>query len=329
MNVRPFPRGRAVLAATFAVCASLAWSQAQSQAYPAKPVRFIVPYTPGGVADLSARFIGNKLSDTWSQQVLVDNRPGGNTIIGSEALVKSPPDGYTLFLTTIAHTIIPSLMPTPYDAVKDFAAVATIASNEIVLVASPGLPANSLKELIAQAKAKPGQINYGSAGTGTINHLAGELFAVAAGVKLQHISYKGIQPAMADVISGRVELSFASPIYVFPLLGGGKVKALGISGARRLPTLPDVPTFTEGGLSGMDAKNWVGIAAPAGTPRPVIDKISGDVARILGQRDVSEFLVKQGLEPFISTPDQAAALIRNDIARFAGVIKSANIKLEN
>jgi tripartite-type tricarboxylate transporter receptor subunit TctC len=292
-------------------------------------VRFIVPYTPGGVADLSARFIGNKLADAWGQQVLVDNRPGGNTIIGSEALVKSPADGYTIFLTTIAHTIIPSLMPTPYDAVKDFAAVSTIASNEIVLVASPGVAAGNLKELIALAKSKPGQLNYGSAGTGTINHLAGELFAVAAGIKLQHVSYKGIQPAMSDVMSGRVEMSFASPIYVFPLLKGGKLKALAISGSNRLAGMPDVPTFAEGGLPGVDVKNWVGIAAPAATPKAVIDKISADVAKILALPDVREFLVKQGLDPFISTPEQAAALIRNDIARFANIIKSANIKVEN
>ncbi len=323
-------RLHSLLANTALACAlGLLSAAASAQTFPAKPVRFIVPYTPGGVADLSARFIGNKLADAWGQQVLVDNRPGGNTIIGSEALVKSPADGYTIFLTTIAHTIIPSLMPTPYDAVKDFAAVSTIASNEIVLVASPGVAAGSLKELIALAKSKPGQLNYGSAGTGTINHLAGELFAVAAGIKLQHVSYKGIQPAMSDVMSGRVEMSFASPIYVFPLLKGGKLKALGISGSNRLAGMPDVPTFAEGGLPGVDVKNWVGIAAPAATPKAVIDKISADVAKILALPDVSEFLVKQGLDPFISTPEQAAALIRNDIARFAKIIKSANIKLDN
>ena len=324
MKLHSLP-ARAVLACTLALLSAAA----VGQTFPVKPVRFIVPYSPGGVADLSARFIGNKLADAWGQQVLVDNRPGGNTIIGSEALVKSPADGYTIFLTTIAHTIIPSLMPTPYDAVKDFAAVCTIASNEIVLVASSTVPAGNIRELIALAKSKPGQLNYGSAGTGTINHLAGELFAVAAGIKLQHVSYKGIQPAMSDVMSGRVEMSFASPIYVFPLLKGGKLKALAISGSKRLSGMPDVPTFVEGGLPGLDVKNWVGIAAPAATPKPIIDKISADAAKILALSDVSEFLVKQGLDPFISTPDQAAALIRNDIARFAKVIKSANIKLEN
>jgi len=317
---------RTMIAAALLAFAGVAASQ---QAYPSKPIRFIVPYPPGGTTDPMARLVGQKLAETWGQPVVVENRPGGNTIIGSEALVKSPADGYTIFLTSIAHVIIPSLIALPYDAIKDFAAVATIASNELVLVMHPSVPARSLQELVALAKAKPGQLNYASPGSGTINHLAGELFSIGTGVKMQHVPYKGSGPAMTDLLSGQVQMYFASPIYVMPFLKNEKVKAIAITGETRSSVLPEVPTFTEAGLAGFEVKNWVGVAAPAATPKAIIDKLSAEIAKILAMPEVKEKLIGQGMDPFISTAEQAAALMKTDLARFAKVIKSANIKMEN
>jgi tripartite-type tricarboxylate transporter receptor subunit TctC len=317
---------RALVAAALMMLVGVAAAQ---QAYPGKPIRFIVPYPPGGTTDPLARLVAQQLSESWGQPVLVENRPGGNTIIGSEALLKSPADGYTLFLTSIAHVIIPSLIPLPYDAIKDFAAVGTIASNELVLVVHPSVPAKTLQELVALAKAKPGQLNYASPSTGTINHLAGELLAIGMGLKLQHVPYKGSGPAMTDLLSGQIQMYFAGPIYVLPFLKSEKVRAIAISGESRVAALPQVPTFSESGLPGFEVKNWVGVAAPAATPRAIIDKLSAEIARILATPEVKEKLVSQGMDPFISTADQAAALMKTDLARFAKVIKSANIKLEN
>jgi len=308
---------------------AIAGLAAAQQAYPSKSIRFIVPFPPGGTTDQLARLVGQKLTESWDQQVIVDNRPGGNTIIGSEALVKSPADGYTILLTSIAHVIVPSLLPTPYDAIKDFAAVATIASNELVLVLHPSVPANTLQELIALAKSRPGQLNYASTGSGTINHLAGELLNIRTGIKLQHIPYKGAAPALVDLIGGQVQMFINHPIAVIPYIRSGKVKAISISGESRLSVLPQVPTFSEAGLPGFDLKNWAGVAAPAATPKAIIDKLSAEIARILNLPEVKEKLVGQGMDPFISTPEQAAALMKADMAKFVRIIKTANIKMEN
>ncbi len=313
---------------TAGVLIAIAGLAAAQQVYPSKSIRFIVPFPPGGTTDQLARLIGQKLTESWGQQVIVDNRPGGNTIIGSEALVKSPADGYTIFLTSIAHVIIPSLLPTPYDAIKDFAAVATIASNELVLVLHPSVPANTLQELIALAKSKPGQLNYASSGSGTINHLAGELLSIRTGIKMQHVPYKGAGPALADLIGGQVQMFINHPITLIPYIKSGKVKAISISGETRLSVLPQVPTFGEAGLPGFDLKNWVGVAAPAATPKAIIDKLSAEIARILVKPEVKEKLVGQGMDPFISSPEQAAALMKADLAKFIKVIKAANIKID-
>ena len=307
---------------------AIAGLAAAQQAYPSKSIRFIVPFPPGGTTDQLARLVGQKLTESWDQQVIVDNRPGGNTIIGSEALVKSPADGYTILLTSIAHVIVPSLLPTPYDAIKDFAAVATIASNELVLVLHPSVPANTLQELIALAKSRPGQLNYASTGSGTINHLAGELLNIRTGIKLQHIPYKGAAPALVDLIGGQVQMFINHPIAVIPYIRSGKVKAISISGESRLSVLPQVPTFSEAGLPGFDLKNWAGVAAPAATPKAIIDKLSAEIARILNLPEVKEKLVGQGMDPFISSPEQAAALMKADLAKFIKVIKAANIKMD-
>jgi tripartite-type tricarboxylate transporter receptor subunit TctC len=261
--------------------------------------------------------------------VIVDNRPGGNTIIGTQALTRAAPDGYTILMMAIAHTIIPNLLPTPYHPIKDFAPVATVGRGELVLVLHPSVAANNLQELIALAKAKPGQLNYASASTGGPLHLAGELFNMLAGVKTQHIPYKGGAPAMADLLGGHVQMMFSPPPEAIPHVRSGKLKAIAVSGNARLPSLPHVSTFAEAGMPGFTAKNWFGVLAPAGTPKPVIEKLSSEIARILALPDVREKLLGQGMDPYISTPGEFAALLKSDYALYGKIIKSANIKLEN
>ncbi len=297
--------------------------------YPNKPIRLIVPYATGGSTDPLARLLGQKLSESWGQQVAVDNRPGGNTIIGTEALAKSPADGYTLIMVLATHVILPYLYNSlPYDAIKDFAPVATFAMNEQVMVLHPSVPANNLREFIALAKAKPGQLNYSSSGSGGVNHLAEELFCILAGIKVQHVPYKGGGPALADLVAGQVQMYFGPPIIVIPFIKSGRIKAIAVSGEHRLSALPQVPTFTEAGLPGLDAKVWYGILAPAGTPKDIIDKLSVAIAKILATTDVKEKLVLQGMEPFSAGPGEFAALLKADMAKFGTVIKTANIKIE-
>jgi len=299
------------------------------EAYPSKPIRFIIPFTPGGSTSVLARLIGQKLSESWGQQVIVDNRPGGNTIIGSEALVKSAPDGYTILQVTPFHVTNPHLFPKlPYDPIKDFAPVATLVVSEFVLVLNPGVPANDLRELIALAKSKPGQLNYASTGNGGATHLASEFFNIMAGVKVQHIPYKGTVPALTDVIGGQVQMLFAIPIIAIPHINSGKLKAIAISGEKRWSAIAQVPTFTEAGLPNFDVKAWYGVLAPAETPKEIVNKLSAEIARILALPDIKEKLLGQGMDPFVSTPEQFAALIKADLAKYARIIKAANIKIE-
>ena len=308
--------------------ASLAAAQ---QAYPNKPIRFIVPFPPGGSSDPVARLVGQKLSESWGQQVIVDNRPGGNTVMGSEALAKSPPDGYTILLVTPTTHVINSLLlqNLPYDSISDFAPVTTLTKSEYVLVLNPLVPANTLPEFIALVKSKPGELNYASSGTGTGTHLAGELFNIGAGVKIQHIPYKGGGQSLTDLMGGRVQLSFSVPIALIPHIKSGKLKAIAITGETRFSRLPQVPTFAEGGLPGYDLKSWQGIFLPGRTPRAIIDKLSTEIGRIMAMPDVGEKLDAQGMTPVVSTPEQFAEMINTDVARFAKIIKTANIKVEN
>ena len=299
------------------------------QTYPNKPIRLIIPFPPGGSNNLIARLLGQKLTESWAQPVVVDNRPGGNTVIGTEALVKSQPDGYTVLLAASSHVTTPLLQPTPYDAIRDFAPIATIASTELVLTVHPSLPANTLQEFIALAKSKPGQLNYASAGTGNSTHLAGAFFNILTGARMQHIPYKGSGPALTDLIGGQIQLYFVSPGSALPLIQSGKIRAIAISGEARSRALPQVPTFTEAGLPGFDVKVWYGLLAPAGTPNAIVDKLSSEIVKIAAMPDVADKLRSQGLEPFYTTPAQLAALIKADTAKYAKIIKTANIKLEN
>ena len=302
---------------------------AAQQSYPSKPIRLIIPYPPGGSTDPVARLVGQKLTEIWGQQVFVDSRPGGNTVIGTDALAKSAPDGYTLLLTTNAIVILPHLIASlPYDSVNDLAPVATLIGSEYVLALYPGVPANNLQELIALAKSKPSELNYASSGSGSLGHLAAELFNMMAGVKIQHIPYKGGGLSFVDLIGGQVQLAFNNPIIIIPHIKTGKLKAIAISGEARSPLLPQVQTFAEAGLLGFSAKNWFGIIAPGATPKGIINKLSTEIGRILTMPELKEALAKQGMDPFVSTPEQFAALMKADSARYGKVIRAANIKIE-
>jgi len=296
--------------------------------YPTRPIRLIVPFPPGGSTTIMARLIGQKLTESWGKQVVVDNRGGGNTIIGSQALVRAAPDGYTILNVTSTHSINPSLLATPYDAIKDFAPVATTIATESLMVVTPGLPAHNLKELIALAKAKPGQLNFASSGSGTSNHLSAELFCIMAGIKMQHIPHKGAGPATTDLMGGQVQMFMNNALPLIPLVKAGRMRAIAISGGKRLVSLPDVPTFAEAGLPGYEVKSWQGILAPAGTPTPIIDKLAQEITRILNTPEMTEQLLAMGADPFPGGPQQFAALIKADLTRYAKLIKQANIKLE-
>ena len=298
--------------------------------YPARPIRLITPFAPGGSTTTVGRVIGQKLTESWGQNVIVDNRPGGNMIIGTDALAKATPDGYTILLTTNAHVINPSLFSKlPYDPIKDFAPVGNVYISEFVLVINPALPANNLQELITLAKAKPGQLNYATTGAGGSGHLANEMFAMLAGIKTQHIPYKGAGPAMVDLIGGQIQMFINNPLTVIGHIKSGRMRGIAVTGEVRLPTLPQVPTFSEAGLPGMDVKPWFCVVAPTGTPKPIINKLSTEIARIMAMPDVQDYLAKQGMMPFSSTPEQLATLMKTDMARWAKFIKAANIRLDN
>jgi tripartite-type tricarboxylate transporter receptor subunit TctC len=322
-----------VLAAAFRILMSVALvvltgSAGAQQSYPAKPIRIIVPFPPGASNDILARIVGKKLTDAFGVQTIVDNRAGASTIIGASALLKSPPDGYTIMVTSGTHLITPLLLPAPYDAVKDFAPVATLDRSDYLLVVHPALPANTLKEFIALAKARPGQINYASSATGSGNHLSAELLAMRTGIKMQHVPYKGGGPAVVDLMAGQVHMFFNSPSSTLPYVQRGKLKALAMTGDVRFAALPNVPTFAEAGLPNFDVKSWHAILAPLATPRPIIDVLGAEVAKILAMPDTIERLASLGLTPFVSTPEQLAALMKSETARYGAVIKAANIKAD-
>lgn len=310
----------------------VAGSAAAQQAYPNRPIRFIVPYPPGGGADPVARIVAQKLVEAWGQPVIVDNRPGGNTVIGNDAVAKAAPDGYTILLGSNTLSTLSSLLPSlPYDPLKDFDAVAAIAKSPYVLVVHPSVPASNLKELIAVAKARPGQLNYAAAGTGGMGHLGIEMLTMMTGIKLQFVPYKGSGPLISDLIAGQIQLALNNTIStIAPLIKGDRLKPIAVGSEKRLAALPQVPTFGEAGLPGYEAITWFAIVAPAGTPKAIIDKISNQTAALLAMPDTQDSLAKQGMEPFVSTrPDEVASLIRTEMAKYARIIRSANIKIEN
>jgi len=301
-----------------------------AQSFPVKPVRVITPFTAGSAIDTLARVVGQKLGDTWGQQVVIDNRIGANGIIGTEAAAKAPPDGYTVYLGNISTLAVnPHLyLKLPYDALRDFAPVTLAATIPVVLVVHPSLPVKSVRELIALAKAHPGQLNYASGGTGSAQHLPMEMLRVDTGINIVHVPYKGLGPAFSDVLGGQVPMMFTGVSNVVPYMKTGRLRVLAIGSPRRSATLPDVPTVAEAGVPGFDFDSWTGYLVPVGTPRELIVKLHADITRTLVAPEVRDKLVTLGFDLVGGTPEAFATLIRNDIARFGKLIKAAGIKAE-
>jgi tripartite-type tricarboxylate transporter receptor subunit TctC len=314
------------LAALLALSASCAWAQE----YPTKPIRLVVPFPAGGTTDILAREVGQYLSVSLGQPVVVDNRPGAGGNIGADLVAKSPPDGYTLLMGTVGtHAINASLYAKiPYDHVKDFAPVILVAGVPNVLVVNPSVPVNSVQELIAYAKANPGKLNFASSGAGTSIHLSGELFKVMAGVKMTHVPYKGSAPALQDLLGGQVQLMFDNLPPSLPQIKGGKLRALAVTSTTRAPALPDVPTIAESGLPGFEASSWFGILAPAGTPPAIIAKVNAEVDKWLASPEGKEKLVAIGANAGGGSPEDFARHIQAETAKWAKVVKDSGAKVD-
>ena len=322
-----FVTGNASLAAATLLFAA---ATASAQSYPVKQIRFVVPFPPGGPADILARTIGQSLSETWAQQVVIDNRAGAGGNIGAEIVAKAPPDGYTMLMGFVGtHAINSSLYRTlPFDAVKDFEPVALVAMVTIILVVHPSLPVKSVKELIALAKAHPGELSFGSPGNGTPQHLAGELFNTMTSVKMVHVPYKGAVPALTDLLGGRLSMIFSSMPPALPHVQSGKLRALGVTSATRSAAAPDVPTIAQSGLKGYEVINWYGVLVPAKTPKEIVGKLNGEVVRIMNLPAVKERLAAQGAETYTSTPEKFADMIRTETEKWAKVVKFSGAQLD-
>ena len=307
----------------------LCWGVANAQLYPSKPVRFIIPFPPGGPTDIVGRLAADRLSKAWNVQVIADNRPGSGGNIGTEQCARSPADGYTMCMISIAQSISPAIYPKlGFDPVRDFAHVTLLATLPSLLVVHPSLPAQNVRELIALAKERPGALNYASGGSGTSSHLLMEMFNQRSGIATVHIIYKGTGPALVDQLSGRVELAFSTAIAVQPYVQSGKLRALAISTLERLPTLPDVPTISESGLAGFDGGSWQGVVMPAGTPRELVHAVSGELAKILRAPDMKERIVAMGGIPLGTSPDEFAAFMKAEGEKWAQVAKAAKVSTE-
>lgn len=303
--------------------------QAAAQAWPNKSVRLVVPFPAGGSADTLARLLGQKLTERLAQPFVIDNRPGAGGNIGTDLVAKAPGDGYTMLVTPSSLAIAPSLYPAlSWDPVKDFAPVVLVASTPNILVVHPSVTATSVQELVALAKTKPGQLNYASGGNGATNHLAGELFKRMTGTEIVHIPYRGNPLAVIDVLNGQVAMMFDFMITSLPHVKAGKLRPLAVTGTKRSPQVPDLPTVAEAGVPGYEASTWFSVMAPAGTPAEAVTRLNAEVNAILQMGDVRERLDTLGAEPMGGTPADVAALIRADLAKWAEVVKAANIRIE-
>ena len=317
---------RSAIGATLALAAAM---PAPAQTYPSKPITIVVPASPGGAIDLAARLIGQKLTDAWSQPVVIDNKAGATGIIGTEAVAKSAPDGHTLALVASSHAINPSMVKKlPFDTVKSFEAVVQTHVVPLVLVTAPAFPAKDLKELIAYGKANPGKLSFASSGSGGAPHFSGELFKSMTGLEMTHIPYKGSTLAHPDLMSGRVSLMFDTLAATGTQIKGGGLKAYAVTTTQRAATLPNVPTMAEAGLPGYETSTWGGLLAPAGTPRPVVAKLAAEVTRILALPDVKQKLLDAGVEPVGGTPEQFNTFIGKEMVKWARVAKDAGIQPE-
>jgi tripartite-type tricarboxylate transporter receptor subunit TctC len=311
-------------------CASLLTPDSIAQTYPVKPIRLVVPFTPGGSTDLVARIAGQKLEEAWNQQVIIDNRPGAGGNVGLDYVAKSAPDGYTLVIGHIGtFGFGPSLYSRlPYDPVRDFAPIAMFATVPNMLVVNASLPVKSVKGLLALAKARPGQLNYGSAGNGSASHLAVEYFKLLSKTDIMHIPYKGTGPLVTDLIAGQTSLTITGVPPLYPQVRSGRLRALGVASAQRLPLLPEVPTIAEAGVPGYESTTWFGLLAPAKTPKEIILKLNAELLKILQRPDVKERLLADGADPAGSTPEQFGAYIKSEIERWAKVIQQAGVHVE-
>jgi tripartite-type tricarboxylate transporter receptor subunit TctC len=319
-------RGNPALIVALLACFAAAGAAAQT--YPVKTVRIIVPFAPGGSNDILARVIGQKLTEAWGQQVIAENRPGGGTVIGTEVVAKSAPDGYTLLMVSPSHSTNPTLLKKlPYDTFRDLAPIILVAHSSNVLLSHPSLPARSVKELIALARSRPDQITYASGGNGTSTHLSGELLAQRAGVKMVHVPYKGAAPALLALLSGQVTWIFSNAIPSVPHLKAGRLRALAVTGAKPNPVLPDVPTLMST-LPGFEVYTWYGIAAQGSTPKDLVARINRDIARILESSEMRSRIAAEGAETRGGTPEDFSAFLRAEIDKWAVVIRKAGIRLE-
>ena len=301
-----------------------------AQEYPVKPVRIIVPVGTGGATDILTRALAQRLAMVWNQQVIVDNRPGGGSNIGFETAARAPADGYTLLMAQPALTVNVSLYrKLAYDPLRDFSAITLAATSANVLVVHPTVPARSLKELIALAKARPGQLSYGSAGNGTTPHLSGELFKSMSGIDMQHIPYKGGGQAVADVLGGHVDIAFSSLASLAPQIKGQRLRALAVTSAKRSALMPDLPTFSEAGLPGYSVTGWFGVLAPNGTPREVISRLHADITKTLNEPELMRVLMAAGIEPATSqSPQELTAFLQAEINKWAKVVKASGASVQ-
>ena len=313
--------------AALAMCSSA--SQAQP-AYPSQPLKIVVPFAPGGGSDFIARFVADKLTKSLGQPVLVDNRPGAGGLLGIELGVKAPPDGYTFILVASSYAVNPSIFKLKFDPITDITPVIQISQGPMVLLANPGLKIKTVAELLARAKAQPGDITFASAGLGSVTHMAGEYFASAAKVKMTHVPYKGTSPALTDTIAGQTNVFFSSPASALSHVESGKLVALGVTTLKRAPgaTYAKVPTIAEAGLPGYEAVLWHGLIGPKGVPKAMVERINKEIASALANKDAIEKLETDGVAPAGGTADQFAALIKKDIALWSKVVKDGNIKVE-
>ena len=301
---------------------------AAAQSWPSKPIRYIVPFPPGAFNDTLARTLAAELPKTLGQQVIVDNRPGGNTIIGTEIAAKSPPDGYTLFGAALPFSVIQSLYKTSFDVTKDFAPITLAGVTPNLLVANPGVPFDNVKGLIAYAKANPGKLNYASTGNGTSNHLSFELFKAMTGTQVTHVPYKGSAPAVTDLIAGQVQVMFDNTPNVLPHVKAGKLKALGVSSRTRSPLAPEVPTVDEAGVPGYEVGVWFGVLTVAGTPPDIVKRLNTEMVKVLTSPEVKQRIANSGVDVVASSPEQFGALLKSEVARWAKVIQEAGIKAD-
>ena len=318
-----------ILCAAFTAAAPAAQSAATSSgAYPTKPVRLIVPFPPGGSNDIVARLVGADLTERLGKQVIIDNRGGAGGVVGSEIAAHSEPDGHTLLIISVAYAFNPSLYKLRFDPEKSFVPVAMLGNGPNALTIFPKLPVNSVKDLVTLARSKPGSLNYATAGVGTFQHLSSELFRILAGVNMVHVPFKGGGPAMADVIAGNTQICIGSLIQVIPHITSGRLKALGVGGAKRNAALPSVPTIAEAGVPGYEASNWWGVLAPAGTPPAIVTRLNTEISEIMRSPEMQKRFESQGAETATMTPAELGKHIRTETAKWSKVVKQAGIKAD-